>query len=200
MVQKIMVVAAIGAVLVISGCQRTSYYNSQPMPQAPQPLTPVPTGQVQSSALPPPGGAPSGTYDGGVYQPGAIPGGVASTGMEGQYPGAPSAPETPGGMGNVAAPAGAQQVSSSALVGSWKVNEGGVTCDMFLTLTNLGSGLRGGTRGCTGSLSAMKSWGINGDQVVLNDANGYTIARLYKTSDTNIQGTNSSGQQVVLSR
>lgn len=195
MLNKYVFVAAIGAVMAVSGCQRTSYYNSgQPAQPAPQPLAPAPTGQVQSNTLPPPSGN-------GTYQPGPVPGGTASAGnAQSQFPAAPSQPSTPGGMGNVSAPAGAQQISSSALVGSWKVNEGGVSCDMFLTLTNLGDGLRGGTRGCTGSLSSMKSWGINGDQVVLNDANGYAIARLYKTADNRIEGNNSSGQQVVLSR
>ncbi|WP_180897986.1 AprI/Inh family metalloprotease inhibitor [Martelella soudanensis] len=195
MVHKVLVVAAVTGVLALSACQRTTYDYSPPAPPPPQPLTPAPAGQVQSGSLPPPAGAtayPTGTY--GTTQPGA-------TDMTtGQYPAAPGATETAGGMGNVAAPAGAVAVSNAALVGSWKVNEGGVTCDMFLTLTNLGEGLRGGTRGCTGGLSTMKSWGINGDQVVLNDANGYAIARLYKTADTRIEGTSSSGQQVVLSR
>ncbi|MGV0816570.1 protease inhibitor Inh/omp19 family protein [Martelella sp. AMO21009] len=194
MVHKVLVVAAVTGVLALSACQRTTYDYSPPAPPPPQPLTPAPAGQVQSGTLPPPAGATAtGTY--GTTQPG-------TTDMTtGQYPAAPGAPtETAGGMGTVAAPAGAVPVSNSALVGSWKVSEGGVSCDMFLTLTNLGEGLRGGTRGCTGGLSTMKSWGINGDQVVLNDANGYAIARLYKTADNRIEGTSSSGQQVVLSR
>ncbi|MGV0911992.1 protease inhibitor Inh/omp19 family protein [Martelella sp. FOR1707] len=194
MVHKVLVVAAVTGVLALSACQRTTYDYSPPAPPPPQPLTPAPAGQVQSGTLPPPAGATAtGTY--GTAQP-------STTDMTtGQYPAAPGAPtETAGGMGTVAAPAGAVPVTNSALVGSWKVSEGGVSCDMFLTLTNLGEGLRGGTRGCTGGLSTMKSWGINGDQVVLNDANGYAIARLYKTADNRIEGTSSSGQQVVLSR
>ena len=205
MVNKVLVVAAVASVVALSGCQRTSYYNSQPqqsLPQ-PQPLTPAPAGQVQSSTLAPPPGASSGTYSGGsagTYDPGSVYTDGAMAGNQSQVPAAPSASETPGGMGNVAAPAGAVAVTTSALVGSWKVTENGVQCDMFLTLTNLGEGLRGGTRGCTSSLSTMKSWGINGDQIVLNDANGYAIARLYKTADNRIEGTSANGQQVVLSR
>ncbi|AJY46084.1 AprI/Inh family metalloprotease inhibitor [Martelella endophytica] len=201
MVHKVLVVAAVSALVALAGCQRTSYYNSQPqaMPQ-PQPLTPAPAGQVQSSSLPPPGGATSGTYNSGTYQPGPVYDNTQTANNQSQFPAAPAAPETPGGVGDVSAPAGAMAISSSALVGSWKVTENGVQCDMFLTLTNLGEGLRGGTRGCTGGLSQMKSWGINGDQVVLNDANGYAIARLYKTSENRIEGPSSSGGQVVLSR
>ncbi|PRX11143.1 UNVERIFIED_ORG: protease inhibitor Inh [Martelella mediterranea] len=198
MVQKVLIATAVASVLALSACQRTSYYQNQPAPQ-PQPLTPAPAGQVQSGNLPPPGGQ-QGTYNSGTYQSGQAPANTANAGNTGQFPAAPGAPTGGGGMGNVAAPAGAMPLSNSALVGSWKVNEGGVQCDMFLTLTNLGDGLRGGTRGCTGGLSQMKSWGINGDQVVLNDANGYAIARLYKTADNRIEGQGSAGQQVVLSR
>nr|WP_272209910.1 AprI/Inh family metalloprotease inhibitor [Marinicella sp. W31]MDC2875751.1 AprI/Inh family metalloprotease inhibitor [Marinicella sp. W31] len=193
MVQKVLIATAIASVLALSACQRTSYNYSQPV--APQPLTPAPAGQVQSSNLPPPGGVQQGTYNSG-----SMPVDMATKGNAGQFPAAPGAPTGSGGMGNVAAPAGAMALSNSDLVGSWKVNEGGVQCDMFLTLTNLGDGLRGGTRGCTGGLSQMKSWGINGDQVVLNDANGFAIARLYKTGASRIEGSSSSGQQVVLSR
>ncbi|WP_174801489.1 protease inhibitor Inh/omp19 family protein [Martelella limonii] len=197
-VQKTWLVLALGSVIALSACQRTTYDYSQPVPPPPQPLAPAPTGQVQSGSLPPPGGASA--YPGtttGTAMPGATTDGAVSASA---YPPAPGVAETPGGMGSVAAPAGAMAITNSALVGSWKVSEGGVNCDMFLTLTNLGEGLRGGTRGCTGGLSAMKSWGINGDQVVLSDANGYAIARLYKTGDTRIEGTSGSGQQVVLSR
>jgi len=199
MVQKVLIATAIASVLALSACQRTSYNYSQPVAPQPQPLTPAPAGQVQSSNLPPPGGAQQGTY-GGTYNSGTMPVDTATAGNSGQFPAAPGAPTGSGGMGNVAAPAGAMALSNAGLVGSWKANEGGVQCDMFLTLTNLGEGLRGGTRGCTGGLSTMKSWGINGDQLVLNDANGYAIARLYKTGESRLEGTSSSGQQVVLSR
>lgn len=200
MVQKVLIATAIASVLALSACQRTSYNYSQPVAPQPQPLTPAPAGQVQSSNLPPPGGAQQGTYNSGTYQAGQSQVDTATAGNTGQFPAAPGAPTGNGGMGNVAAPAGAMALSNAGLVGSWKANEGGVQCDMFLTLTNLGEGLRGGTRGCTGGLSTMKSWGINGDQLVLNDANGYAIARLYKTGESRLEGTSSSGQQVVLSR
>jgi hypothetical protein len=52
---------------------------------------------------------------------------------------------------------GGLDVTKESLVGSWRVNG---SCDMFLTLTNLGSGSRGGTRGCVGELTAMGSWEV----------------------------------------
>jgi hypothetical protein len=71
---------------------------------------------------------------------------------------------------------------------------------MFLTLTNLGSGSRGGTRGCAGELTTMGSWEVAGKQVVLKDRNGNSIARLYKSADARFDGTTNSGQPVSLSR
>ena len=68
---------------------------------------------------------------------------------------------------NAAAPANALDITKQQMVGNWRVANGGSSCDMFLTLTNLGSGSRGGTRGCAGELTAMGSWEVAGKQVVL---------------------------------
>ncbi|TPW30845.1 hypothetical protein FJU08_09215 [Martelella alba] len=198
MVHKIWVASAFGLVLAASGCQRTSYQNNAAY--VPPPLAAQPVGQVQSGSLPPPG-TTSGTYGDGTYNNTA--GGSPTVDPNTQFPSAPSAPTevaAAGDMDNITPPPGALPVSASALVGSWKVDNGGGTCDMFLTLTNLGDGQRGGTRGCSGPLTSMKSWGINGDQVILKDANGYVIGRLYMTAANAVSGLSSTGQQLTLSR
>ena len=99
-----------------------------------------------------------------------------------------------------AAPGAALDVTKESMVGNWRVQSAGSSCDMFLTLTNLGSGSRGGTRGCAGELTAMGSWEVSGKQVVLKDRNGNTIGSLYKTADARFDGSTSSGQPVSLSR
>ena len=83
------------------------------------------------------------------------------------------------------------------MVGSWRVNGG---CDMFLTLTNLGSGSRGGTRGCVGELTTMGSWEVSGKQVLLKDRSGNQIGSVYKAADNSFSGQTSSGQPITLSR
>ena len=98
------------------------------------------------------------------------------------------------------AAATALDVKKESMVGNWRVANGPSSCDMFLTLTNLGSGSRGGTRGCAGELTAMGSWEVAGKQVVLKDRDGNAIARLYKTADTRFDGSTNSGQPVSLSR
>jgi hypothetical protein len=99
-----------------------------------------------------------------------------------------------------AAPATSLDVTKESMVGNWRVANGGSSCDMFLTLTNLGSGSRGGTRGCAGELTQMGSWEVAGKQVVLKDRNGNALARLYKTSDAKFDGQTNGGQPVSLSR
>jgi hypothetical protein len=71
---------------------------------------------------------------------------------------------------------------------------------MFLTLTNLGSGSRGGTRGCGNELALMNSWEVAGKQVTVKDRNGNLIATFYKVAENQFSGKSSTGAQISLSR
>ena len=171
-------VAGVAVALALAGCQRTSYSDLGPVQtQQPAPLAAQPVGGVQSSALPDP------TTD--------------TT----QFPDKPAAP-APGSVpaGNPQMAATALDVKKEAMVGNWKVSGGGGNCDMFLTLTNLGGGSRGGTRGCSGSLTAMGSWEVEGKQVSIKDRSGNVIGRLYKTADSRFDGSLNSGETISLSR
>jgi len=165
--------------LALAGCQRTSM-DSVNTQQSIRPLEAQPIGTVSSSQLPDPTSGAS------------------------QFPDKPAtdtamATGTGAGMGDAAA-ATALDVTKESMVGNWRVASGPSSCDMFLTLTNLGSGSRGGTRGCAGELTTMGSWEVAGKQVVLKDRGGNAIARLYKTSDSRFDGSTASGQPVSLSR
>lgn len=162
--------------LALAGCQRTSYSNMNAANSALPPLQAQPVPSVQSGQLPPPG----------VTDPS-------------QFPAAPTNP-TVAAVGTPVAPTTALDVTKESMVGNWRVQSAGTSCDMFLTLTNLGSGSRGGTRGCAGELTAMGSWEVSGKQVVLKDRNGNTIGSLYKTADARFDGSTASGQPVSLSR
>lgn len=172
------VVTGLAVVMSLAGCQRTSYdYNNSPSgnPGYTPPLQAQPVPSVQSNSLPPPGGST-------------------------QFPTAPT--NAAPGNTNVAsaAPAAAMDVTKEAMVGNWRVSNGGASCDMFLTLTNLGSGSRGGTRGCSGELSSMGSWEVSNKMVLFKNRSGDTIGRVYKTGDTKYDGTTNSGQPLTLSR
>ncbi len=162
--------------LALSGCQRTSYSDMNSANSALPPLQAQPVPSVQSGQLPPPG----------ATDPSQFPAAPATTA---------AAP-----VGAVAAPATALDVTKESMVGNWRVQSAGTSCDMFLTLTNLGSGSRGGTRGCAGELTAMGSWEVSGKQVVLKDRNGNTLGSLYKTAEARFDGSTASGQPVSLSR
>jgi hypothetical protein len=172
------VATGIAVVMTLAGCQRTSYdYNNNSGNSGytpPLQAQPVPT--VQSGALPPPGGSS-------------------------QFPTAPTANPAQGGVDMAAAaPATAMDIRKETMVGNWKVSNAGASCDMFLTLTNLGSGSRGGTRGCAGELTAMGSWEVSGKMVLFKDRNGNTLGRVYKSGETRYDGTTNSGQPISLSR
>lgn len=138
---------------------------------APPPLTAQPVPSVQGGQLPPP---------------------------TGQFPAAPTSTVPMGGVQQSgAAPTTAMDVTKESMVGSWRVNG---SCDMFLTLTNLGSGSRGGTRGCVGELTAMGSWEVSGKQVLLKDRSGNQIGSVYKVADNSFNGQTSTGQPITLSR
>lgn len=165
----------VAVVLSLAGCQRTSYSGLDNSSSSLPPLQAQPVPSVQSGQLPPPGGATDPS----------------------QFPAAPSGAPT---SVAAAAPATALDVTKEAMVGNWRVTNAGASCDMFLTLTNLGSGSRGGTRGCVGPLTTMGSWEVDGKQVVLKDRSGNVIGRLYKTADARFDGTTNNGQPVSLSR
>ncbi|QRI62797.1 protease inhibitor Inh/omp19 family protein [Shinella sp. PSBB067] len=168
--------------LALAGCQRTGSMDSVNTQPNIAPLQAQPIGSVSSSQLP----DPTTSTSGGQFpeKPGTDTAMATGTGV---------------GTGDTAA-ASALDVKKEGMVGNWRVSNGPSSCDMFLTLTNLGGGSRGGTRGCAGELTTMGSWEVAGKQVVLKDRNGNAIARLYKTADSRFDGSTNSGQPVSLSR
>jgi hypothetical protein len=161
--------------LALAGCQRTSYSPYNDLPSQPAPLQAQPVQGVQGGQLPPPGGAS-------------------------QYPAAPQGQNMAAVDPNAAAPASALDVTKEQMVGNWRVSNAGASCDMFLTLTNLGSGSRGGTRGCAGELTTMGSWEVSGKMVQFKNRSGDVIGRVYKSADNRFDGTLNSGQPLNLSR
>jgi hypothetical protein len=117
-----------------------------------------------------------------------------------QFPTAPAGSQQMAAATPGAAPATALDVTKESMVGSWRVASAGSNCDMFLTLTNLGSGSRGGTRGCAGELTAMGSWEVSGKTVQFKDRAGNVLGRVYKSADNRFDGTTNSGQSISLSR
>ncbi len=164
--------------LALAGCQRTSSSPYSDLPSQPAPLQAQPVPSVQGSQLPPPGGTD-----------------------QSQFPTAPANnPMMASANPAAGAPGNAQDVKKEALVGNWRVSNGGGSCDMFLTLTNLGGGSRGGTRGCAGELTTMGSWDVSGKSVQFKSRAGDVIGTVYKSADNRYDGSTASGQSISLSR
>ncbi len=168
-------VAAMFAVLTLAGCQRTAMTDIDTT-YRPQPLEAQPVGPVESNQLPDPTMGASG------------------------FPEKPVVNSETGQQNTEVAAANALEVKKETMVGGWKVTYAGAGCDMFLTLTNLGAGSRGGTRGCVGELTAMAAWEVSGKQILLKDRDGNVVGRLYKTAETRFDGSTGSGQPITLSR
>jgi len=162
-----------------SGCTSSRFTSVN---TAPEPLAPAPSGSVSSSSLPPPA------------QPSQFPtapppatSGQTSTDVAAVNPAA----TTP--------PAATADVTKNEMVGSWQVG-GGENCQVFMTLTKLGSASRGGSRGCSGDLQRMKSWDVRGKQVILYDDAGNQLAALYSSGGNRFDGQTNGGQPVSFSR
>lgn len=172
-VSKVIAVVATGLLLASCGTDRMDTVDTT---MKPEPLEAQPVQTVESGQLPDP------TTDTSQF---------------------PTKPENEVASNQQAADqlaAAALDVKKESMVGSWKVSANGANCQMFLTLTNLGSGSRGGTRGCGNELALMNSWEVAGKQVTVKDRNGNLIATFFKTAENQFSGRSSTGTPISLSR
>jgi protease inhibitor Inh len=169
-------VLVLGLVVLAAGCQRLSGGRNYAAPLPATPTTPVGTGDL----------AP--------LDPNAAPP-VGSTLTD------PLAPSTDLANNPVAAPANAQQVGRTDLLGGWKLQSSGDNCMAFMTLTTWSGGYRANTRGCaTPVLSGIAAWDLNGNQVVLKDGSGAIVAQLYSSAAGQFNGQMSTGAPISLYR
>ena len=144
-----------------------------PVYSQPSPLSPAPVGNIENSQLPPAGQA-----------------------------GFPEAPTTTGPseqqMETVAA--NAPELTLDSLVGRWTLSTGGNSCDVFMAKTKWGQNWKMAPRGCVDQMKLLDMWNVEGKQVLLSDASGNQIARLYKSGDKRFDGTTASGQPISLNR
>lgn len=164
--------------LAAAGCQsdRLGSLNSRPAP-----LNPAPSGTVSAQPLPPPSPA-----DPSAFPP---PPGATDPSVAAIDPATPPAP-----------PANAAVVTKEALVGAWRVNAGGGSCQMMLSLTKQSADFRAASLRCPGDAAGVAAWNVAGQQVVLKDNTGNTVARLYSSGPERYDGQTVSGQTISFSR
>ncbi|MEM1377795.1 MAG: AprI/Inh family metalloprotease inhibitor [Pseudomonadota bacterium] len=191
------------AAVFVSGC--TSSRIGALETRSPAPLTPAPSGTVQSGQLPPPiaptpavGTAPT---DGSAF-PQAPSGGtppstdLVSTGDGGTT----TTPTTTTQTSPSVTAASAAPVTRESMGGVWNASSAGSTCRIATSLTRGGSDFRAASLGCSGDLSNVGFWNLNGNQVVLKDRNGNQVATLFSSGNNQFNGQTNGGRAVTLSR
>jgi hypothetical protein len=178
------VVTMIALGLAITGCNR-SINSVAPAGSQPQRLPSAPVESVQSDQLPPPVDA------------------IQSTMVDATAPQAPStqiAAATPSDASVIPEGTG-EPVTREAVSGSWNVNSDNPDCRMILAFTKWSGGYRAATRRCNSQeLANVSAWDVKGQQVVLMDAGGNTVARLYQSASGRYDGTTNSGAPISFTR
>ncbi len=197
---KPQMIAIIMAAIVVAGCTRTSNplaVNTRP----PQPLPSVPAGNVESSQLDP--------VSGELQNRSTLP---ASTGVQQQTTGTPTAP-TIGGHTTAAAEIpsanvagetvnqGTEPLTRESLLGAWDVQSDNSECRIMLAFTKWSGGYRAGSSACqSDEIGSVIAWDVKGQQVILVDGGGNTVARLFSSGNERYDGTLNSGTPISFTR
>jgi len=200
MMIKPQMIAIILAAIVVAGCTRTSNplaVNTRP----PQPLPSVPAGNVESSQLDP--------VSGDLQNPSTL---TASTGVQPQTTGTPTAP-TIGGQTTEVPPdqtanlaggtinQGTEPLARESLLGAWDVASDNSECRIMLAFTKWSGGYRAGSSACqSDEIGSVIAWDVKGQQVILVDGGGNTVARLYSSGNERYDGTLNSGKAISFTR
>ena len=200
--RHVILATAAVATLVATGCSSTRFGGPDySVSSAPPRLPAAPQGSVQTGSLPP--AVASGP---GNIQPVAAAGplgGQVDTAAQGPVGGQIAGQTQVASADPTAATAASGQsleVTENSLIGNWTTSVNGQNCATFFGLTNLGSGLLGGTRGCPGDLSKFRTWRVAGNSATLRDSTGGTVATLRRTGDKTFSGTTTAGESFVLTR
>ncbi|MEM0900334.1 MAG: AprI/Inh family metalloprotease inhibitor [Pseudomonadota bacterium] len=181
-------VAGIGVIL--AGCtgSRVGALNTQPAP-----LPASPSGTVTGTPLPAPS-SPQVTQSQFPDAPQPI------TPPTEEVAAVDEAPTEAPPQSSVTEVASAPPVTRDALVGAWRVETAGSSCQMFMALTQWTGGFRAASRGCPGDAANVSAWDVRGQQVVLSDSGGNRVATLFSSGSGRFDGQTTSGRAISLSR
>jgi len=172
--------------LVLAGCNRSAGSLNTRLP--PEPLPSSPTEPVTSGELQP-------------VQPEIQ---VASENLQNETPTAPTTPEVAqqSQVASLEQPkATGQKITREGMAGSWNVPSDNAQCRIILAFTKWSGGYRAATRRCNSvEIGAVTAWDVKGQQVVLVDGAGTTIARLYASGASRYDGTLNSGKAITFAR
>ncbi len=170
--------------LALAGCNRSL---GSIAPGQPERLPSAPVEPVQSGELPPPSD--------GLSDPSADP----NMSNNGQM----TAPSATGSQTQqqLEILASGEPVTRESVSGAWVVASDNPECRIILAFTKWSGGYRAATKRCNSTdVASVSAWDVQGQQVVLMDGSGATVARLYQSGSERYDGTTSSGEAISFSR
>ncbi len=174
------------AIGLVSGCQRSVSALDPGAPPAPLPSAPL--DPVQSQSLDPVTGQPLQPNGGQFGQPGDVASLDPNASGQPQSLGAPPV-------------AGGPDISRESMTGTWTVASDNPECRIILAFTKWSGGYRAATRRCTTQeLGSVTAWDVKGNQVILVDGTGNTVATLYSAGAERYDGATSSGKAIQFTR
>ncbi|MCC0021775.1 MAG: protease inhibitor Inh/omp19 family protein [Nitratireductor sp.] len=184
-------VALTVASLAIAGCTRSVNNTLNPGGVNPQRLPSAPVQPVQDAGqLPPPQEVEPGQEMASVQ-----PMDPTNPGME-----APSVVDQTGAAETAPQPS-AEPVTREGVSGTWIVASDNSDCRLILAFTKWSGGYRAASRKCVSpEISSVGAWDVKGQQVVLLDNGGNTVARLYRSGGERYDGTTNSGKPISFTR
>ena len=186
---SVITVFSLGA--FVAGCSALPFRGEDRAPPPLAPLAAAPTGSVSATPLPPPV-ATAALPPPPLAPPGA-PSGLAALDPAAQGASVVAAAVAPAG--------GGVEVGRADLLGGWKINAAGESCQLFMTLTTWSGGYRASTKGCKNpAVQKISAWNMEGKQIQLLDDSNVTVARLYAASKTQYNGQTEGGGPVTVTR
>ena len=177
--------ASLATMLLVSGCNRSVSALDVP----PASLPPAPLDPVQSQPLDPVTGQP-------MQPPPGQPGDNTQIATAG-----PDAATQPPQSMSPPASASSEPITRESMAGTWTVASDNPDCRIILAFTKWSGGYRAATRRCnTPELAGVTAWDVKGNQVVLVDGTGNTVATLYSTGPERYDGQTNSGKAIRFTR
>lgn len=103
-------------------------------------------------------------------------------------------------MVNFESPRGAIDLVPENVSGVWNLSIGHKSCKIATPQTKFGQGYRATPLRCSGIISQINSWAINGKKMSFYDESGRVIAILYSSSLDRLEGYASNKESIILSR
>ncbi|CAF26805.1 AprI/Inh family metalloprotease inhibitor [Bartonella quintana] len=103
-------------------------------------------------------------------------------------------------MANLELPGGVLDLVPASITGVWNLFVDGKFCRIATPQTKFGQGYRAGPLNCSGIVSRVNSWAVQGKKLYFYDNTGRIVVALYAFNVDRFEGRTLDNRPVVLSR